>query len=619
MGYLTAGLLGCLFAAWIGFDVLFNLPVSTDEGSYLFQTSSFAEGKLVRPYPPMGELLQRPDDMLIMSPNAGWLSRYPPGHALWLLPGAFLGAPRIMVWVACGGSIAVMMLLAKMLGGSALFTGFMLLVSPFFLLMHGTLLSHSSGFLAVSIMLMGYVKLRQSGQLRYGLFAGVAWSLLFLNRTYSAFLIAVPFALDALWYLATHRNRSVWWQTVCFAGAASLGVFAYVLYNALVTGDPHLPTYLLYDPSQTLGFGMRHLRGLPVDHSFLRGLSNAWTNLLTLDQWLFGFSFGLILVGGLGIIGSASQFGFLLWGGFLVLVGGYVFFWFPGPRHIGPAYYFEGLPFLVLLASMGAHRGLRWMERWGRKRLILVLLLMGGLACGSVRFLGQKKDYFHAQLASQRVLAETLANAPPNALIFWHNIQYPPFGKITINEHGLGTQPLVLSCIGPEHYRTIMDFFPERKAYRLHGKKPDILVEVDMDALPTFSKYEAEASDLSRFTGRNEQDQTGNWLRVATEGVDPAHYLAYGFHRFVPPGNYVASFHVVAADGVESGASLFDVATDTGRVRLAEMPVTDVAEEQTIKLPFSVYGTDLVRVEPRVYYGGEGNLALRGISIHPVQ
>jgi hypothetical protein len=606
-------------AAWIGAAVLFNLPVSTDEGSYLFQASSFMDGRLVRPYPPMGALLRRPDDMLIMSPSVGWLSRYPPGHAIWLLPGALLGAPRVMVLVACGASVIVMMLLAKILGGSPFLAGFVLLASPYYLLMHGTLLSHSSGFLAVCLLLFFYIKLRQTGLLRYGIFAGLAWSLFFLNRTYSAFLIAVPFALDSLWHLARRRDRTAWVETLCFAGAASLGVLGYIVFNTLVTGDPHVPTYLLYDSTQTLGFGMRHLRGLPVDHSFIRGLTNAWINLLTLDKWLFGIPLGFVAIAILGVIGSFNRFGFLLWGGFLVLVGGYVFFWFPGPRHIGPAYYFEGVPFLLLLGSIGGNRVLLWMEKWTWKRHVLVIALMVLVVVGSIRFLIQQKEYFHEQLASQRVLSETLANAPPNALVFWRNVQYPPFGKITVNEHGLATQPLVLSCPGPEHYAAIMSFFVGHTAYQLYGETPGVLVKVDMDALPALPAHKVNAEHLPRFTGRNQPDEAGNFIRVAKESEDGAHYLAYGFHRFLPPGKYVATFNVVAAEGTASSSARFDVATDQGRVRLAEMPVPHVSGEQKIELFFTIPGSDFLRVEPRVFYGGVGRLALRGISIRRVK
>ena len=130
--------------------VYFDTPVTTDENSYVFQANNFIEGRIARPCPPVPPVFYH--EMIIMDSKAGWMSRYPPAHCLWLVPGVCVDEPRLMVALAAALSVWFISGCVLTLGGSALAVCLVTLFSPFFQFVYGTLLSHTSGLMAVAVM-----------------------------------------------------------------------------------------------------------------------------------------------------------------------------------------------------------------------------------------------------------------------------------------------------------------------------------------------------------------------------------------------------------------------------------------------------------------------------------
>jgi len=102
--HLLRGLFPCLIAivavCVIHAVVFLGDPITTDENSYVFQAYNFLDGVIARPFPPApGSFFH---EMIILDEEAGWLSRYPPGHPLWLLLGCALGYSQLMVAIAAG-------------------------------------------------------------------------------------------------------------------------------------------------------------------------------------------------------------------------------------------------------------------------------------------------------------------------------------------------------------------------------------------------------------------------------------------------------------------------------------------------------------------------------------
>jgi len=88
---LLLALLAGLVTFTVSQVVFRNAAVVTDEHAYVMQAHTYSEGKIARSLPSAAEFFKH--EMMIMDKDAGWLSRYPPGHAIWLIPGVLLGQP----------------------------------------------------------------------------------------------------------------------------------------------------------------------------------------------------------------------------------------------------------------------------------------------------------------------------------------------------------------------------------------------------------------------------------------------------------------------------------------------------------------------------------------------
>ena len=76
---------GVLLCYQVGLKAFHHSFLTSDEGSYVFQGNNFFDGLITREAPPFGRTMQH--RMIIQDADVGWLSRYPPLHSLWLVPG----------------------------------------------------------------------------------------------------------------------------------------------------------------------------------------------------------------------------------------------------------------------------------------------------------------------------------------------------------------------------------------------------------------------------------------------------------------------------------------------------------------------------------------------------
>ncbi len=598
---------------WLGQSVFLDAPVTTDENAYLFQANCFADGILARPAPEPKRMF--PHEMLIMDDTAGWLSRYPPGHAAWLTPGVLVGQPRLMVSLAAALSFLAMGLLGAGLGLSLYQLPLLLLLSPYFLFMHGTLLSHSSGLLAAALMLLAYVRLKQGGSPGYGLLAGLAWSMLFLNRTYTAALIALPFAVDALVDLARHRSGRNLWGTLLFVLASGLGFAVFLLYNHLTVGDPWTPTYLYYQASDALGFGPRPAGQIPAVHTPLAGLRAMGENLLLLDRWLFGFPGSLALVLVLGLLGWNRRWSPLCLAASLCVWLGYVLFWFEGIRLVGPVYYFETLVFLLVPAAFGLRRlhdlAAPLLRRWPVMAGAVLLLMF----CCSLLFSRQQVGVLRAWQDLGGQYRALLRNAPPDSLILAPRIKgmhYVSRG-MAFNPRGLASEPLVAATDKLDS-RILAGAFPRRTPYRLLLDRGRLRLEPFADNRPI--RYRFAAADTFCRTGENNGQGTGRRQRIARPGIHPPDWLAYGATFWVSPGSYLLQISLQMEKVRPDAPLVIDVATADGRQVLARNAVCTPAGGR-VELAFRVARSS--RIEPRIYYNGSGIVRAEIMEIIQVQ
>lgn len=486
--------------------VFLRTPITTDETSYVFQAYTFLEGKIARPLPPFPEAFAQ--EMLIMDERAGWLSRYPPGHILWLVPGCMIGWPHLMVALAAGLSLWLITRTARFFDARAPWIAAgMLLISPFFLFTHGTLLSHTSGLLATALLLYGFFRWQLEGAARFAALAAMGWGWLYLNRSYTAVWLVLPFVLYVLMRLRRRwHDRAYWRGIICLAGVAIGFVLVLMVYNYSALGDPFALTYLYYDPSETPGFGLKHTRYHPWLHTPVKGIEHLIRNLTLYDLWLFGFRGSLVIVILLALgLWPTTACGLMLISAALVWIA-YIFFYYPGSHETGPAYFFETLPLIIVPAAVGFARLIARIPTRGLRRTALIVTSAVVLVM-SVRFMARQAIVFQNEYRQISNYLALFRRAPDQALIVVD--KSVPFSGthsfFFLNRHGLKSRPLVARSLGNVD-KALLAHFPERIPYRLSGTNEPQLVPINFKTLP----YELESCPdiIHGLIGRPFKDHT---------------------------------------------------------------------------------------------------------------
>ena len=606
--------LASVFAAIVTFSVsqvvFRNAAITTDEHAYIMQSFTFSEGKIAWPFPPAPEFFTH--EMMIMDKDVGWISRYPPGHAFWLIPGMLLGQPRIMVSVAAALSIFIMGNLGFLLRFSSWIFPLLLLVSPYFIFMNGTLLSHTSGLPAAALMLFSYIYWKKNEKPLFALYAGLAWSLLFINRTFTGLLIALPFALDALWDLYRRRDWQTFRATCFFAGAASVGVFFYLLYNYLAVNDPLLPTYLYYAPSDKLGFGLRNEGYFPIIHTFSLGLTYLWENMVLLDKWLFGFQGSLLAAFVLTVWGWHKRWSILCVAAVFSVFTGYVFFWFEGIRDVGPVYYFELLPFILLAASFGLQKIIILLFSYPRAEKAVYALAILVVSTMSLGFMWREGRQLRSYQLIIGQFQHIVSTAPANSMILvemFDGMNFVHKGT-SLNPRGLKSDPLMVAA-GKHHPRIILDIFPDRDAYHLYREGEKLVLAPYTNTDPITYNYSITGTGAT--TGTNEKNADESSLRTALEGRDKKGWLVLGDQRLVVPGNYLLTVDVQVCKATAESPVRLEIVADNSSVVIAATDFTNLCEVTPYVMDFSI--KTISKIEPRVFYGGKGDVSFGDIRL----
>lgn len=336
-----------------------RLPHLEDEVAYLFQARTLARGRLTVDSPPVPEAFWTP---FVLDHNGQRFGKYPPGWPAVLALGVLVGVPWLVNPLLAALALALVYRLGKTLYDDrvGLLAAGLGLVSPLYLVLSGSYLSHMASMVWLLLFSLWFVWTAQGRSRWYALGAGVAAGLAFLTRSLTAVAYVAPFAAYGLWQVV--RRRQPHWPNYLWVAVAG-GVLAALLplYQWAVTGDPWLNPYLLWWPYDKVGFGPG-IGAMPGGHSpfyawvnLKQDLSRAATDVL---GWP-GLS-GLPLVAGLALAPRRARDWALL-APFGCLVVAYLFYWIGSPARLwGPRYYFEGFPGLWLLASVGLWKVADW-------------------------------------------------------------------------------------------------------------------------------------------------------------------------------------------------------------------------------------------------------------------
>ncbi len=333
-----------------------QLPHILDAVSYSFQAGVFSSGKLGLATPPLADAFKGPFQIVT---RGHLLSQYPPGAPAVYALGRVVGLEWIVGALCCMLLIGATAAVARRLYGAATGLAVLLLgaLSPFVLFQSGSYLSHpvAGGLLAAA--LWAFVTADGTRRERWYVLAGALLGCGFVSREAASLLFAIPLGAR----LIGRRNvRGI--AAMMFGGVPLLLV--YLFYNQQATGSAVLLPRQLFDPSDRFGFGDGI--GFHTRHTLAAGLANTDELLTSLQLELLGwpplFALGLLCVPFL--FGRARSWDYLWLLGVASFAVAYVGYFYHGVA-LGPRYYFEAVPYMLLLAG----RGVQVLAQVARSRL----------------------------------------------------------------------------------------------------------------------------------------------------------------------------------------------------------------------------------------------------------
>lgn len=447
-------------ALHVALHVLDGIPHVQDSVTYLFQAQTLARAALAAPAPPLAEpagTAHFAQEFLLVR-DGRWFGKYPPGYPALLAVGVRAGAPWLVNPLLAALTVPLLTALYRALYGpgrrprpGALLGSLLLAVSPFFLVMSGSLMAHPAELFWTALFMAAWAKaagptgFRSSsvprGQRRWAVVAGVAIGALCLTRQFTAATIGLSFGGGWLWLAARQANngraRGLPGAVVLAALAAVPFLLTLLIYQAAVTGNPWTDPRLLYWPTDRVGFGpgigeaenaftaemtdagvaiawYDDPHQPPRGHTPARGLYNLGRNLDALATDLFAWppllTLAFVWLAFLARRPAATDW--LLLAVVLAVSGGYVAYWASGVAY-GPRYFYAALPALALLTARGvsALAGVA-----GRRATAAVLLLL--LAANLLQLPGRLAAYrdYNFVSAAPRQAVEAQLTAP--ALVF---------------------------------------------------------------------------------------------------------------------------------------------------------------------------------------------------------
>jgi dolichyl-phosphate-mannose-protein mannosyltransferase len=252
---------------WGGLD-----PVATihDEAAYLLQAKMYAQGHWTEMGRPLPEFFEQYH--VFVTPIL--TSKYPPGHAFFLVPGIWLGLPALMpilLMGACGGLVFIV--------ARRLTNPWIGLITWMFWLTAPGVMEFEPGFMSETTtgalwMLGWYALLRWTEDDRQQWLAILALCIGagFLARPVTMVLYAIPIAALVLVRIA---KKGSWRQLRIPIGIATVCLGIWALWSQRTTGNPLHAPYGLYSryyfPDDVMGFGLtglQPLRPLNADMTF---------------------------------------------------------------------------------------------------------------------------------------------------------------------------------------------------------------------------------------------------------------------------------------------------------------------------------------------------------------
>jgi len=345
----TLGLVAGLLSLTAALALYHGLPTSVDEMAQLLHARALAGGRLTSPLP--GDASAWTIQNGMATPE-GWASIYPPLHTLLLALGLRLGAPWLVGPVSVGvatwaSALAFETLLGVRVGRVA---GVALALSPFWVLLGGTYLSHTSTAAALALVLWTALRVHDGG-LGWAIAAGAATGAAVTSRPWVGLTCAVTL-LVVLWW--SERGRLASRVAALCAGGLPFALLLFWWNRSLFGGPLTLGYSAAFGPSHGLGF---HVDPWGNMYGGREGLAYTSADLLQLGAHLFETPLPAVALVGVALVVGLRRSGdrpFLAWAAAAIAAN--ALYWHHGIQ-LGPRMLYESVPAWVAL-SVAAAAGL---------------------------------------------------------------------------------------------------------------------------------------------------------------------------------------------------------------------------------------------------------------------
>ena len=511
------GVVTALVTWWV-WGSLSQVAVYHDEAAYQLQARIFASGRWTAPAPPLPEFWEQM--AVLVTPKLA--PKMPPGHAILMVPGIWLGLPGLVSVVLSGVTGGLLFALARRVSGAwvALLAWFVWLTAPRALIWRAAYFSEATTgalWLASWWALLEWRTTRRRHWLLI-LAACIGWGAITRPLTMLAF--ALPVGLVVVWTVMQHRE----WRDLTLALALGISILAIIpLWSSRTTGDARSTPLALYTrqymPWDVPGFGFDStppLRALPhdlakVDAIFV-GLHTGHTvsalpqilwrrlSFVMSDVWS-GWRSPLALLALLGLL-VAPTAGWFAFATAMVLFLSYASY---AHAPSWSVYYSESLPVLAFLTALGAWFVLRRIVGLPLKgtdgelvranadiaaplAVVIGLFLMLWPACSDVRMvhdLRQRETLYH------RIFRELTAAIPAQKSIVFVRYRSNHAGHFSLvrNVPDLeSARTWVVYDRGAENAR-LMHLAPDRVPYLYDDSRLAIVPLSDTAGPPPLAKH----------------------------------------------------------------------------------------------------------------------------------
>ena len=457
-----------------------RLPHLEDEVAYLFQAKTMALGRLTVPSPEPEEAFWTP---FVLDHEGRRFGKYSPGWPAVLALGVLLRLPWLVNPLLAALSLYLVYRLGRTLydGATGLLAAALGLLSPLFLVLGGSFLSHLASLFWLLLFSLWFIWTARGRHSGYALGAGAALGIAFLTRPLTAAAYALPFIVYSLVQVA--QRRQTHWPRYLLVAAVGGGLAALLpAYQWAVTGDPWLNPYVLWWPYDRLGFGPG-IGAMPDGHSpyyawinLKQDLARAATDVL---GWP-GLSWLPLLLG--LALRPRRRRDWALLAPFACLVVAYLFYWIGSPSRLwGPRYYFEGFGGLWLLGAVGLRKAWLWARErrpeWGRAVAVaLVLIAAGSLAVNLPWRLAEAHGFYGITRSQLDPIREAGLGddgpgkaGPGRALVIVYAERWLEYGALLAGmSPTLDDDVVYARGSGAETDAVTIAHFPGRQVYYLH-------------------------------------------------------------------------------------------------------------------------------------------------------